>query len=89
MRGPITDLALPKVSQSGKSLETTLVIRHESPWQTYVKEYECDLAGLLDIAASRVRPSRLVAIRTIYGKDINKTLRLFEDTQHPNILSSQ
>ena len=89
MRGPIRDLALPKVSQSGKSLETTLVVRHERPWDTFVKEYECDLAGLLTVASHRVRPSRLVAIRTIRGENIHTTLRFLEALQHPNVLSSQ
>ena len=89
MRGPIRDLALPKAFQSGKSLETTLVVRHESPWGTFVKEYECDLARLLTAASHRVRPSRLVAIRTIREEDIHTTLRLLEALQHPNVLSSQ
>lgn len=90
MRGfSMRDLTLPKASQSRKSVTTTFITRQESPWETYKKVYECDLAGTFDVAIRRARPSRLVAIRTIQEGDVDRMLRLIENMQHPNIMSSQ
>jgi hypothetical protein len=87
MRGPMKDLALGETSRSGQGLEDALTVRRESPWETYIKVYECELAGHLDVAIPRVRPERLVAIRTIRGKAINQMLHLFKTIRHSNILS--
>lgn len=89
MWGPLRDLGLPKACQSATSLDNTLVVRHESPWDTFTKEYECDLAGILQVASTVVRPTRLVAIKTVKGEEIQRRLRLLEYLQHPNVLSSQ
>lgn len=43
-----------------------------------MKVYECEVAGRFDVAVPRLRSSRLVAIRTIQGKNVNEMLRLFE-----------
>lgn len=89
MCGLMKDMVLREISPAGKKLESTFVIRHESPWETLRKIYECELAGPFDVAIPRVRASRLVAIRTIEAKNVNKVLRLFREIQHPNILCSQ
>lgn len=89
MCGPSKDLVLGAASQSGQRLEDSFVVRRESPWETFVKVYECELAGRFDMAIPRVRPRRLVAVRTIQGKSVDETLQRFKDIQHPNILSSK
>jgi hypothetical protein len=62
MRGSMKDLVLGAASQSGQSLEDAFVVRHESPWETFLKVYDCELPGLFDVAIRRVRPKRLVAL---------------------------
>ncbi|OJD10500.1 hypothetical protein AJ78_08507 [Emergomyces pasteurianus Ep9510] len=89
MRGPIKDLALGEASTSGKSLQDTFIVRHESPWETFLKVYACELAGPFDVAIPRVRPRRLVAIRTFRGPDADRTLLRFKELYHPNILCSR
>jgi hypothetical protein len=89
MQGPVRDLALVEASRSGQDPVDKSAVRRESPWENYMKVYECELAGRFDVAIPRVRPQRLVAIRTIRGKGVEQTLRLFKRIQHPNILSSQ
>lgn len=88
LRGPLRDLALPGVVKSATSIRSSLVIRHESPWDTFRRSYNCELGKTFEVASPRVHPTRLVAIRTIQKTNINTILRLFETTQHPNILSS-
>lgn len=87
--GPVKHLVLPILIRHGKSLDTALVVREESPWNTYMKIYECDLGAPLDIASPLHSPTRLVAIKTVQTDDIQQTLRFLEDMQHPNILSTQ
>ncbi|PGG95059.1 hypothetical protein AJ79_10218 [Helicocarpus griseus UAMH5409] len=70
MCGPVKDLVLEEASKSEKSLRDTFVVRHESPWETFSKVYACELAGPFNVALPRVRPSRLVAIRTFQGLDV-------------------
>ncbi|KAH8695678.1 hypothetical protein BGW36DRAFT_299556 [Talaromyces proteolyticus] len=66
-----------------------IVVRQsESPWDTFTKIYDCDLAGPLAVVAHRARPSQLFGVRTIRHKDIDQLLHLFESLQHPNVLSA-
>ncbi|PGG99689.1 hypothetical protein AJ80_09303 [Polytolypa hystricis UAMH7299] len=89
MRGPVKDLVLGEASQSGGALGDTFIIRRESPWETFKKIYECELAGRFDVAIPHVRPERLVAIRTIRAENIDRMLHLYQRIQHPNILCPQ
>ncbi|EER43196.1 conserved hypothetical protein [Histoplasma capsulatum H143] len=89
MRGAVKDLVLGEASKSEKSLHDTFVVRHESPWETFSKVYACELAGPFNVALRRVRPSRLVAIRTFQGLDGERALQRFKELHHPNILSSR
>ncbi|THC89330.1 hypothetical protein EYZ11_011224 [Aspergillus tanneri] len=89
LRGPLRVLSLPQIAKSAASIQTIFVVRHESPWDTFRKSYDCELGRTFEVASHKVRPSRLVAIRTIRERDIDTTLRLFETIEHPNILSSR
>jgi hypothetical protein len=89
IQGPMKDLALRQASQSGRDLGNTFVVREESPWDTFTKVYECELAGDLEVVIHRVRPSRLFTVKTFRGKDIQNIRHLFEKLQHPNIFASQ
>ncbi|OJD23471.1 hypothetical protein ACJ73_05168 [Blastomyces percursus] len=72
----VKDLVLGEASKSGKSLQDTFIVRHESPWET-LRVYACELAGPFDLAIRHVRPSRLVAIRTFRGPDADRALQRF------------
>jgi serine/threonine protein kinase len=89
IEGPLRDLALPQVAKSATSMQTVFIVRHESPWDTFRKSYDCELGKTFEIASCKLHPSRLVAIRTIRERHINTILRLFKNIMHPNILSSR
>lgn len=70
-------------------LENTLAIRRGSPWETFTKVYKCELTGAFFITNTRVRPSRLAALREVEAENIEKVLYLLKNIRHPNILSSR
>src|ERR1700761_8654860 len=53
LRGKPRELALPSIVKSGSSTTQVIVVRKESPWDTFQKLYECDLAGIVAIAVRR------------------------------------
>ncbi|KAH8691899.1 hypothetical protein BGW36DRAFT_437558 [Talaromyces proteolyticus] len=63
--------------------------RSESPWDAFVKVYDCDLAGLFAVVVHRAHPLRLLGIRTIRGRDNNDLMTLFRSLKHPNLLLPQ
>ncbi|KAI1934751.1 hypothetical protein LOZ66_005606 [Ophidiomyces ophidiicola] len=89
IRGSPRGLVLVEESQPGQAPGDTFIVRHESPWDTYIKVYECELPASFSMAIRRVRPQRLIAIKTIRGKNVNEMLHLLRRIQHRNILSSQ
>ncbi|KAJ5998183.1 hypothetical protein N7522_009843 [Penicillium canescens] len=62
-------------------------IRNESPWDTYKKYYECDLAGtvIVCVRASDGRAAR--AIRRFSSRDSDKILKVLRSTNHKNVAS--
>jgi hypothetical protein len=54
-----------------------------------MKVYKCELAGGFDVALPRVCPERLVAVRMIPRKNVDRMLHFFQNIRHPNILCSQ
>jgi hypothetical protein len=67
----------------------TLRARDQSPWNTYEKEFTCDLTGDAAIVFHRSQPSGTLALRQ-YPRDIEtKMLHYFSQLQHKNILSAE
>jgi serine/threonine protein kinase len=89
MHGSARNLALVEALESGKMATDMCVVRRsESPWDTFVQIYECNLAGPFIVVTHRVRPSRLLGVRVIRHKDVDQLLRRFQSLQHPNLLST-
>jgi hypothetical protein len=67
----------------------TLKARDQSPWDTYEKEFTCDLAGDAAIVFHRSQPSGTLALRQYPGDLGTKMLHYFSQLQHENILSAE
>lgn len=87
IRGGPKTLGLPQARDS-RSISRSLIVRHESPWDTYRRTYCCKLAGDVFIAARSSRPTKVVAIREYGKQDADKMLRRYETLDHINILSA-
>ncbi|KAJ5976489.1 hypothetical protein N7481_010196 [Penicillium waksmanii] len=70
--GPPKSLCLPRLCGLENNA-SVLIVRQESPWDTYRKVITYEIAGKVTIATRRTRPSRMVAIRT-YAKENDRRL---------------
>ncbi|PGG98897.1 hypothetical protein GX51_06544 [Blastomyces parvus] len=86
MKGTQRSLGLPQIVESGVQ---SLIVRNESPWDTFLKVFNCKLAGTVTIAVHRTRPSRVVAIREYPMEDAERMLQRFRQVQHQNIISAR
>lgn len=76
-------MTLQANSRSGPEFD----VRDESPWDTYKRYYECDLAGTVTVCvrASGGRAAR--AIRKFSGIDSDRILKVRASTDHKNVAS--
>ncbi|KAJ5988269.1 hypothetical protein N7481_003479 [Penicillium waksmanii] len=81
------DFGLPQLCE--ESEYRRLIVRKESPWDTFRRTLRCNLAGDVFIVARRSRPSQVVAIREYTQGDVNKMLRWYEILDHDNLLSAR
>ena len=87
LRGSPRPLALHQSSQSENRTVLDIVIRDESPWDTFKKFYECDLAGTVAVCI-RLSGSRSVwAIRQYSREDADRIVGIFRSTRHVNVVS--
>ncbi|KAJ5178972.1 hypothetical protein N7492_002182 [Penicillium capsulatum] len=77
------------LTQVCESTSRRLIVREESPWDTYRRKLRCDLAGEVIIAARCYRPSQIVAIREYTNEDVTKMRRLYEILDHDNVLTAR
>ncbi|KAA8642579.1 uncharacterized protein ATNIH1004_011524 [Aspergillus tanneri] len=89
VQGPSKSLGLPQVADSEILGSRSLILRTESPWDTFKKVFSCELAGTVMIAIHRTRPSRVLAIREYSGKDEDKMLDRFRRILHENVISAK
>lgn len=87
VRGGPKSLGLPQVCEDGTSRR--LIVRDESPWDTYRRRLRCTLAGNVFIAAHRSRPFQAVAIREYTKGDVAKMRRLYDILDHDNVLTAR
>jgi hypothetical protein len=78
---------LPQVCEEG--IPRRLIVREESPWDTYRRTLRCNLAGEVFIAARRSYPSQVVAIREYTKGDVAKMRRLYDILDHANVLTAR
>ncbi|KAF4770088.1 hypothetical protein HAV15_011597 [Penicillium sp. str.  len=84
--GPPKSLCLPHLCGL-ENIASVLIVRQESPWDTYRKVITYENAGKVTIATRRTRPSRMVAIRT-YGKEnARRLIYRFGRLENRNVLS--
>lgn len=82
------DLALPSLSKSRKRAMHDTVTRQESPWGSYKRVYECDLAGTVIVVTRRSRPRKVHSLRQFPGSKLDEPLRKLLFTHHENIASA-
>lgn len=85
--GGTKSFGLPQVCEEGASRR--LIVREESPWDTYRRTLRCTLAGDVFIAARRSRSSQAVAIREYTKGDVAKMRRLYDILDHDNVLTAR
>lgn len=79
--GSIKGLCLPRL-QSLDNISSILIVRHESPWDTYQQAITYHSAGDVTIASRRTRPSRMVAIRKYRREDARGLIDRFGRLEH-------
>lgn len=87
INGTPKGFGLTQTLRSGGGTKT-LIVRDESPWDTFELDFSCKLAGTVAIAAHRSRPSRVIAIREYSAGDEEKMLQRFRHIHHENIMCS-
>ena len=85
IRGSLKDLGLPQISKAQKTV-SGLIVRSESPWETYQQESQWELAGLVMIAHRRSRPFKRVAIRELTKNSTHDLVDRLRLMSHANIL---
>ncbi|KAI3281372.1 hypothetical protein DTO002I6_9871 [Penicillium roqueforti] len=84
--GPPKSLCLPHLCGL-ENIVSVLIVRQESPWDTYRKVITYEIAGKVTIATRRTRPSRMVAIRTCAKENARRLIYRFGRLEHRNLLS--
>ncbi|CDM38392.1 Protein kinase-like domain [Penicillium roqueforti FM164] len=84
--GPPKSLCLPRLCGI-ENIATVLIVRQESPWDTYREVITYQIAGKVTIATRRTRPSRMVAIRTYPQETARRLIHRFGRLEHTNVLS--
>ena len=87
INGAPKGFGLPQTVQPGGGTKT-LIVRDESPWDTFELDFSCKLAGTVAIAAHRSRPSRVIAIWEYSAGHVEKMLQRFRHIQHEDIMCS-
>ena len=87
IEGRDKDLVLCDIVEAGKRPYNSLVVRRESPWETYRKIYDCKLAGPITVVVHHVRPRKVIALRT-FSKDIHQILEKVQHLRHENVVSA-
>ncbi|KAJ5267503.1 hypothetical protein N7478_010311 [Penicillium angulare] len=86
IHGSLKDLGLPQIAGE-KKITSGLIVRTESPWETYRELTKNELAGPVIIASRRSSSHKRVAIRQISNNRTNELIFRFRLYQHPNLLS--
>lgn len=83
------DLAIPSVSNSKKRAVTDTGVRYASPWGSFEKIYECDLAGTVQVVARKSERHGVVhSLRQFSGHNLDELLHRLRFTHHENIASA-
>lgn len=86
--GQPRELALPQASKAQSRTAPDLVVRKESPWDTFEKGFDCELDTTVAVVSRRPRSSSVFAIRRYPGKDADEILQYLGSVRHENVLSA-
>jgi hypothetical protein len=81
-------LGLPQISSSPAGSKE-IIIRHESPWDTYRRIGVSDVGGQVIIAADVSRSSRKRAIREYTRADTERLIHYFRNSDNRNVLCAR
>ncbi|CRL30021.1 unnamed protein product [Penicillium camemberti] len=70
-----------------ENIASVLIVRQESPWDTYRKVITYEIAGKVTIATRRTRLSRMVAIQTYRKENARRLMYRFGRLEHRHVLS--
>lgn len=80
-------LALPGIIQGGNTVGSDLIVRKESPWDTFEKIFECDLAGTVAVCTRRSGRRAVWAVRQYPSKHADRMMEIIRSIRHKNVLS--
>ena len=66
-----------------------LGVKHESPWDSYKKEFSCELAGDAVAVIHRRQPSQVLLLRSYPEGIADMMFQWFTQLRHPNIMSAK
>lgn len=92
-RSPTTPLSrLPALQEQSKweyDSSPDIVERHESPWETFEKGYECDLAGTVAVCIPLKGERAVRAIRQFSAMEADSVLQIVRSMNHDNVAAIQ
>lgn len=81
-------LGLPQICNTpNRSMK--MIVRQESPWDTYRRMGMCEVAGEVIVAVDRSRSSRMRTFRKYGRADADKLIHHFRNIDHLNVLTTQ
>jgi hypothetical protein len=83
-----TEKAPSRTVRSATSGPLQLRAAWESPWGKYEKIYDAELGGPVEVAVRKAPPVELVHVRAFASQAAAKTLHLFRQLQHRNIVAA-
>ncbi|KAL3439932.1 hypothetical protein BJX65DRAFT_300802 [Aspergillus insuetus] len=86
IRGQPRALSLPQISE-GNTAALDLIVRKESPWDTFEKIFECELAGTVAVCVRRSGRRAVWAVRQYPSKQAEKIIEILRPIRHKNVVS--
>lgn len=88
IKGKPRTLGLPGISKPTLQRDQEVLVRSESPWDTFNREYECDLAGIITVVTRRSGPRCVYSLRQFPGENPEHLLFHIRSIQHENVVSA-
>uniref|UniRef100_A0A093URM6 Serine/threonine-protein kinase dst2 n=1 Tax=Talaromyces marneffei PM1 TaxID=1077442 RepID=A0A093URM6_TALMA len=80
----VEEIAAPKKGKSDQHIK----LRKGSPWESYCKRYEVELAGWNAVCQTQPATSRLFGVRLLRGPDVKEQVEMLCRLHHENILET-
>ncbi|TGO56039.1 hypothetical protein BCON_0083g00320 [Botryotinia convoluta] len=85
-----SDMNKSRSTQESSGIVGALRLRAawKSPWDNYEKIYDLELGGAVEVAVRKTPPVELVHVRLFTQPAVEKTLHMFRQIQHRNIVAA-